>query len=89
MSTALLLLCFEVSFAIPSAHLPYVCIGVGGCGWPSSTRIVRMNSTSFALWKIAPRSASVAEERTLRIMVERTRISPLMGEGWWIVMLDL
>ena len=40
-----------------------------------------MDFTSFALWKRAPSSTSAAEEKTLHMMDERTRMAPLMGGG--------
>ena len=40
-----------------------------------------MDSTSFALWKRHPRSASAAEKSTFRMIKERIRMDPLMGEG--------
>ena len=54
---------------------------MGSCGWLRLAKIVRMDFASFALWKGVLSSASAAEERTLRMMEERTRIVPLMGGG--------
>ena len=38
-----------------------VCIGVWGCGCPSSMSICRIETADFALMKRAPRSASAAD----------------------------
>ena len=57
-----------VSFAMPTAVRLSLCIGVGGCACPNSSRIVRSIFPSFALRKRAPRFSSAAEVNTnLRI----------------------
>ena len=53
-----------------------MCIGVGGCGWPSSVSISLMILASFALRKSAPNSASAADEATNFNKVHKTWIAP-------------
>ena len=36
---------------MPSAHLLSVWRGVAGCGWPSSSKVVRMGAAFFATFK--------------------------------------
>ena len=55
--------------------------GVGGCGCPSSSRVVGRGVASLVLWKRAPNSASAAEERTIFIMAARLRTVPLSMSG--------
>ena len=80
MSTALDLLYFKVSFAIPSAHLLLVVMGVGGWGCPRLESVSRSVSVSFILWKSAPSSASAADDRMFFMMEERTWIAPFVGD---------
>jgi hypothetical protein len=46
-----------------------MCIGVGGCGWPSSVRISCNTLASCAFRKSAPNSASAVEAATSLRMV--------------------
>ncbi len=57
----------------------YVWIGVRGCGCPISVSICRRYTASFALMKIAPNSASAADDITALIIVAMVRIAPLLG----------
>ncbi len=41
-----------------------VCIGVRGCGWPSSVSIWRIETAVFALMNKAPKSASAVDDMT-------------------------
>ena len=75
MSTDLDILCFTVSFIIPSVHLLSVVIGVGGWGYPRLESVSRNVSTSFVLWKSAPSSASTVDDMMFFIMEERTWIA--------------
>ena len=54
-----------------------VCIGVRGCGWPSSSRVRRIDTAAFAFMNNAPSSASAAEDITARIICEMFRTAPL------------
>jgi hypothetical protein len=54
-----------------------MCIGVGGCGWPSLARISRKTFASCAFKKSAPSSASAAEAAMSLRMVHVTWIAPL------------
>ena len=71
MSTALDLLYFKVSFAIPSAHLLLVVMGVGSWGCPMLESVSQSVSVSFVLWKNALSLSSVADNRTFFVMEER------------------
>ena len=55
-----------------------VCIGVCGCGCPSSINVVRIETAVFALMKRAPSSASAADDITARIICEMLRTAPLL-----------
>ena len=54
-----------------------VWIGVRGCGWPISTRVVLTGTANFALMNIAPSSASAADDITALIIWEMFKIAPL------------
>ncbi len=68
-----------VSLAIPTSHILSVFIGVAGCGWPMSWRVVRSMARTFPLRKVKPSSASAAEDMTVRIMLLGVWIAPLCG----------
>ncbi len=55
-----------------------VCIGVHGCGWPSSMRVCRMEMAFFALLNRAPNSASAADDMNAQIICEMLRTAPLL-----------
>ena len=55
-----------------------VCIGVWGCGCPSSVSVCRIEMAIFALMKRAPSSASAADDMTARIIWEMLRTAPLL-----------
>ena len=56
-------------------------IGVGGCLWPSSSRVILSTFASFALWKSAPSSALAADDATKRNVEQMTLIAPLSLMG--------
>ncbi len=56
----------------------FVCIGVRGCGWPSSMRVCRMETAVFTLMNRAPNSASAADDMTAQIICEMLRMAPLL-----------
>jgi hypothetical protein len=55
-----------------------VCIGVRGCGWPSSMRVCHMETAVFALMNRAPNSSSTADDMTAQIICEMLRTAPLL-----------
>ncbi len=55
-----------------------VCIGVHGCGWPSSTSIWRIETTVFALMNRAPNSASAADDMTAQNICKILRMVLLL-----------
>ncbi len=55
-----------------------VCIGVRGCGWPSSMSVWCIETAVFALMKRAPNSASAADDMTAQIICEILRMAPLL-----------
>ena len=75
------LLCFTVSFVIPSTRTLSVTVGVGGWGYPISIRVWHIGSASFPLWNSPPSSASAVDAFTLFMIVEMTWIAPLVGGG--------
>ena len=56
--------CSMVLFANPTSVVLSTCMGVGGCGCPSSLRVVRIGKASLAFRKVAPILASAAEDMT-------------------------
>ena len=70
---------------MPQAHALSVLTGVGGCGWPSSSRVRRVEAPSWVFMNRAPVSASVADAMTFGMILLRTRIGPLYFGGLcWI-----
>ena len=63
----------------PSAMALSVWMGVGGCLWPISSRIIRMYTASLAIMYNAASSASVADDMTCFIMCAMLRMAPLLG----------
>ncbi len=55
-----------------------VCIGVHGCGLPSSVSIWGIKTAIFALMKRAPNSSSAADDMTGRIICKILRMAPLL-----------
>jgi len=55
-----------------------VCIGVQGCGCPSSMSIFRIETAVFALMNRAPSSASAEDDMMARIICEMLRTAPLL-----------
>eukprot|EP00978_Attheya_sp_CCMP212_P021290 scaffold61966_cov50-Attheya_sp.AAC.1 len=71
-----------LSLTMPAAQLLSTWRGVGGWGWPISSRMIRKTTPpSRALKKQAPSLASVAEARTTSRMEQRTWMAPFMGGG--------
>ena len=63
------------SFAV----LLSVWIGVRGWGWPSSSRVWRIDTAVFAFRNRAPSSASAADDMTARMICEMFRTAPLFA----------
>ena len=70
-----------VLFAMPAAVALSQCMGVGGCGWPSSSSVSLMIFASFAFKNIAPNSASAADAATNLRIVQSVRIGPFRRMG--------
>ena len=63
------------SFAV----LLSVWIGVRGWGWPSSSRVWRIDTAVFAFRNRAPSLASAADDMTARMICEMFRTAPLFA----------
>jgi hypothetical protein len=68
--------CFMVPLANPSAVVLSTCIGVGGCGWPSSVRVLMMGTASCPFKYPAPISASAAEPTTTSMILHMVCTGP-------------
>ncbi len=66
---------------IPTVVVLSTCIGVGGCGCPSSSRTRCMTLASCALRNSAPSLASAADAATSLRIVQVMWIAPLMMIG--------
>ncbi len=55
-----------------------VCVGVNGCGWPSSTSIWRIEMAVFALMNRAPNSIFAMDDTTSWIIFKILRMAPLL-----------
>ena len=75
---ALLLAWLNVPLMIPLAVLLSVCIGVGGCGCPSSSHVTRSGSIARAFIYNAAISALAADDITPFIIFAIIDIGPLM-----------
>ena len=73
--------CLTVLFAMPAAVALLQCMGVGGCGWPSSSSVSLMVFASFAFKNIAPNSASAADAATNLRIFQSVRIGPFRRMG--------
>ena len=63
----------------PNDVVLLVCIGVGGCVCPISSRVWHAVIPSRQLMKRAPSSASTADDMTAFIMCSTVRTAPLFG----------
>ena len=72
---------FTTLFAMPAAVALSQCMGVGGCGWPSSSSVSLMIFASFAFNNIAPNSASAADAATNLRILQSVRIGPFRRMG--------
>ena len=70
--------CLMVLLAIPAAVELSTWTGVGGCGWPISSSIVRSAVASFMFVKSPAVSDSAAEETTTLMTPVGVRMGPLV-----------
>ena len=70
---------------MPTTVVLSMCIGVGGCGWPSSCNVIRITCASFAFRNRDPSSASAAEAATNLRMLQREWIGPLRLIGFPLI----
>jgi hypothetical protein len=56
----------------------WICIGVHGCVWLSSTSIWRIETAVFVLMKRAPNLASAADDMTAQIICKILRTTQLL-----------
>ena len=64
---------------MPSVVELLVCMGVGGCLWPNSSRIFRSSTALRALIYNAPILASAADDVTAFMILATLWIAPLLG----------
>ena len=86
MSIALERWILMLSLAIPHAVELSTWMGVGGCGYPISSRVVRSMAASFMLVKSPAVSASAADETTTLMTPVGVRMGPLMNVGLLVPM---
>ncbi len=79
MSMALVRLGCILPFTTASAIALSVCIGVGGCVWPNSSKTLRMYTASRSMMYSVANSASVADDMTFLMMCAMLRMAPLFG----------
>ena len=77
MSMALDLRCLMVSLAIPHAVELSTCMGVGGCGCPISSRVLRRATASFIFVNTPAISASAVDDVTTLMTPVGLRMGPL------------
>ena len=70
-----------MEFTIPTVVVLSMWIGVEGCGWPSSARVMRRIFASWAFRNKAPSSASAAEAATSLRIVQLMWTAPLRKMG--------
>ena len=74
--------CFlTMSFAIATVVELSQCTGVGGCGWPSSSRLSHRIIPSWQLQKRATNSASAANAMTNLHMLATVKTGPFNWTG--------
>ena len=70
-----------VLFAMPAAIALSQCMGVGGCGWPSSLSGSMIIFASFVFKNISPNLDSAADAATNLRIVQSVRIGPFRRMG--------
>jgi hypothetical protein len=78
MSTAFVRFCSIVKLMYPVAVVFSVSNGVGGCGCPNSSNVVRRTASSLEFIKTAPISAYAAKDITSLRTVLMIKIYPLV-----------
>ena len=73
---------FIVLFRMTSVVELSVLIGVAGCGWPNSSRIMYRFIASWLLWNDSSGSTSAADVTTFRNMAHDAWNEPFGGGGW-------
>jgi hypothetical protein len=71
--------CFIVPLLYPVAVVLSVSIGVGGCGCPNSSNVVRRTAPYLEFMKTAPISASAAEDITFLRNLLMIKIAPFVS----------
>jgi hypothetical protein len=61
----------------------FVSISFGRCTYPSSSKMIRMGTSSIALTKLAPTSDSAAEDMMCLRMMETVWSGPFFGIHLW------
>ena len=88
MSIALDIFCFAISFKILFADAFSIATGVGGCGWPISTRSVLVDVAFWQFSKNSPNYASVSDVMKLLIILHYTCTGTISGGIAFIDVLD-
>ena len=70
-----------VLFKIPTTMMLSICIGVAGCGFPSSAKESCIIFASFAFRNNAPSSAPAADYATCFSIVHNACMGPFKGIG--------
>ena len=78
MSIAFERFCLMILFENPTDVVLSNCMGVGGWGCLSSSRVVRIGKLSLAFRKVATMSASAAEDMMVLIIWHRLWMAPLL-----------
>jgi accessory gene regulator protein AgrB len=71
--------CFIVPLMYPVAVVLSVSNGVGGCGCPNYSNVVRRTALSYAFIKTAPMYASAAKDITCLRSVLMIKIAPFVS----------
>ena len=79
MSIDLGLSCFAIPFTMLFAYVLSVSTGVGGCGWPISTREFLMDVYFWKFSNNPPNSASMADAMTFLVILNYTYNGPFSG----------
>ena len=78
-SMAFMCLACTLLFIMPPADKLSVCIGIGSCGWPISSRICHISTALHVFMYDAPNSVLYADNITVLIILAILRIAPLFG----------
>ena len=78
MSIAFDCFCLILLFVNPTTVVFSTCMGVGGWGCPSSSRVVRIGKAYLEFRKVAPILASAAEDMPVLMIWHRVWMAPLL-----------